>query len=143
MKPTLSKTARQLREQVDDSYPDRDRRSDGWLGDAAHAKTKSDHNPDRKSGIVRALDIDSDLSDRKSEASYLADQIRLFGKSDKKKRIAYVIYNNKIASPRMGWRWRKYTGVNPHTSHIHISFTKSGDFDSEFLDIPLLGGKLG
>lgn len=141
MKPFLSKSTRQLREQIDDAYPDRDRKSDGWIGDAKHAASKSDHNPDSATGVVRAIDIDSDLSKHKSEASYLADQIRLFGKSDASKRIAYVIYNKKIASPIMGWRWRAYKGINPHTSHIHVSFTKAGDADGSFLNIPLLGGK--
>ncbi len=43
MKPTLSKAAQQLREQFDDTFPDRDRRSDGWIGDPRHASRPSDH----------------------------------------------------------------------------------------------------
>ncbi len=46
MKAKLSKAASQLREQIDDSFPDRDRTSDGWIGDTRHAARKSDHNPD-------------------------------------------------------------------------------------------------
>ncbi len=46
MKPRLSKSAIQLREQIDDAFPDRDRTSDGWIGDTRHAARKSDHNPD-------------------------------------------------------------------------------------------------
>ena len=142
MKPHLCKAGVQLREQIDDSYPERDRRSDGWIGDAKHQSSKSDHNPDlANNSIVRAVDIDSDLSSHKSESIYLADQIRLYAKSDKTKRIAYVIHNFKIASPILNWRWRKYSGSNPHTSHIHISFTSKGDADGSFFEIPLLGGK--
>lgn len=141
MKPTLSKAAKRFRDQVDDSYPDRDRASDGWIGDSKHFATKSDHNPDPISGIVRALDIDADLCEHKSESIYLANQIRLFGKSDRSKRIAYVIHNGKIASPILNWKWRKYSGVNPHKSHIHISFTPKGDADGTFFNIPLLGGE--
>lgn len=141
MKPWLSKSAKQLREQIDDSYPDRDRKSDGWIGDAKHAATKSDHCPDAKNGCVRALDIDADLASHKSEASYLADQIRAYGK--KHGRISYVIYNKRIASPILNWRWRAYKGSNPHTSHIHISFSSKADNDSSFFDIPLIGGKIG
>ena len=32
----LCKAGQQLREQIDDEYPDRDRRSDGWIADARH-----------------------------------------------------------------------------------------------------------
>ena len=61
VKPLLSKAAQQLRLQVDDTYPDRDRTSDGWIGDYRHSLRPSDHNPDEQ-GIVRAVDIDRDLS---------------------------------------------------------------------------------
>ena len=60
MKPKLSRAAIQLREQIDDSFPDRDRASDGWLGDSRHPARVSDHNPDGQ-GWVRAIDIDADL----------------------------------------------------------------------------------
>ncbi len=138
MKPRLSKALIQLREQADDSYPDRKRDSDGTIGDARHAARKSDHNADPISGYVRAIDLDADFDKSSSTAAYIADQIRIAAKSDK--RIAYVIFNRKIASARSLWRWRKYTGVNPHTKHIHVSFTKAGDTDSKFFNIPLLGG---
>ena len=138
MKPRLSKALIQLREQADDSYPDRKRDSDGTIGDARHATRKSDHNPDPDSGIIRAIDLDADFDKSSSTAAYVADQIRIAAKSDK--RIAYVIFNRKIASARSLWKWRKYTGVNPHIKHIHVSFTKAGDTDSKFFNIPLLGG---
>lgn len=139
MTPWLSDAAKELRSEIDKWFPDRDKRSDGWIGDAKHRAEKSDHNPD-KSGCVRAIDIDSDLSRHKSAASYLADQIRQCAKNDK--RIAYVIYNRQIASPILGWRWRKYRGVNPHESHIHISFTAKGDKDASKFNIPLLKGEI-
>jgi hypothetical protein len=138
MKPRLSKSVVQLREQADDAYPDRKRDSDGTWADSKHSNRKSDHNADPVTGYVRALDLDADFDKQASTAAYIADQIRTLAKSDK--RIAYVIFNRKIASPRSLWKWRKYTGVNPHTSHIHISFTKAGDTDSKFFNIPLLGG---
>ena len=71
---------------------------------------------------------------------YLADQIRLCAKTDK--RISYVIHNGVIASKILNFKWRKYKGFNKHTKHIHISFTKLGDKDFKPFDIPLLGGKL-
>jgi hypothetical protein len=142
MKPILCKAGQQLREQVDDSYPDRDRRSDGWIGDVRHSARVSDHNPDEQ-GIVRAIDIDRDLSgvSKPDLMPDLADQIRLCAKSGDK-RIAYLIFAGKIASPKKGWAWRTYDGVNRHDHHLHISFTKKGDTDSSFFNIPMLGGTL-
>ena len=140
MKWWLSKSAVQLREQIDDSYPDRDRASDGSVGDLRHSSRPSHHNPCPKTGVVRAIDIDRDLSGKAKPDLMpdLADQIRHAAKSDK--RIAYIIFAGKIASPRMGWRWRKYSGINPHTKHCHISFTKKGDADGSFFNIPMIGG---
>ncbi len=69
----------QLREQIDDDYPDRNRKSDGWIADARHiAKGSSDHIP--ANGVVRALDIDADLSAHKEEAYALVEKIRKLAK---------------------------------------------------------------
>lgn len=141
MTPKLCKAGQQLRLQVDDCFPDRDRTSDGWIGDSRHSARPSDHNPDA-TGIVRAIDIDRDLSGKAKPDLMpdLADQIRLFAKRDKSKRIAYIIFNSKIASPRTLWRWVAYKGINPHVKHCHVSFTKKGDTDSSFFNIPMIGG---
>jgi hypothetical protein len=142
MKPILCKAGQQLREQFDDSFPDRDRRSDGWIGDLRHSARPSDHNPDRETGIVRAIDVDRDVhkSGKPDLMPDIADQIRLAAKAGEK-RIAYIIFAGRIASSRMGWRWRTYKGSNPHNAHLHCSFTKTGDTDSSFFNIPMLGGK--
>jgi hypothetical protein len=139
MKPQLCKAGQQLREQFDDSFPDRDRTSDGWIGDTRHASRPSDHNPDPSSGIVRAIDLDRDVSGKAKPDLMpdIADQLRRLAKTDK--RIAYIIFNGRIASPRLGWRWRKYTGSNPHNHHCHVSFTRKGDQDGSFFQVPLLG----
>ena len=142
MKPKLSKAAVQLREQIDDSFPERDRSSDGWIADLRHMRSgrPSDHIPNE--GWVRAIDIDRDLSGKAKPDLMpdLADQIRIFAKSDKSKRISYIIFDGKIASPILKWKWRKYTGINKHTQHCHISFTKTADLNGEFLQIPMIGG---
>ena len=140
MKPRLSKSAVQLREQIDDAFPDRDRTSDGWIGDTRHAARKSDHNPDEQ-GWVRAIDVDRDLSGKAKPDIMpdLADQIRLYGKAHPK-RISYVIFEGKIASSKKGWAWRPYDGINKHNHHCHISFTQAADEASDFFQIPLLGG---
>lgn len=135
----LSKSAAQLREQIDDAYPERSRKSDGALGDSRHQNRKSDHNPD-KDGWVRAIDITADLGVGLDETADLVDQIRKYAKKSKRKRIAYIIYNGRIASPILNWKWRKYRGSNPHKVHFHISFTSLGDEDGSFFNIPMLGG---
>ena len=142
MKPILCKAGQQLREQFDDTFPDRDRSSDGWIGDTRHSARPSDHNPDAKTGVVRAIDVDRDVSGsaKPDLMPDIANQIRLAAKAGDK-RIAYVIFEGRIASPRMGWRWRKYSGSNPHNKHCHISFTTKGDTDSSFFNIPMLGAE--
>jgi hypothetical protein len=141
MKPRLSKSAIQLREQIDDAFPDRDRTSDGWIGDARHALRKSDHSPDAQ-GWVRAIDIDRDLNGKGRKPDVmpdLVDQIRIAAKSGDK-RISYIIFNGKIASSKKAWRWRPYDGINKHNHHAHISFTQKGDEDGSFFNIPMIGG---
>jgi hypothetical protein len=138
MKPKLCKAGVQLREQFDDCYSDRTRSSDGWLGDSRHAARKSDHNPDGE-GWVRAIDISRNLSG-KSEPDLMpdvADQLRILAKTDR--RISYIIFDGKIASSKSFWRFRKYKGINQHRTHIHISFTRKGDTDGSFFQVPLLG----
>jgi len=139
----LCKAGQQLREQFNSEFPDRDRLSDGWLGDKKHqSRPTSDHNPD-ENGIVRAIDVDRDVSGsaKPDLMPDIADQIRLYAKADKSKRIAYIIFEGRIASSRMGWRWRKYSGSNPHNKHLHCSFGKAGDEDGSFFNIPMLGGE--
>jgi hypothetical protein len=139
VKPLLCKAGQQLREQIDDSFPDRDRKSDGWIGDARHQRAgTSDHNPDSINGIVRAIDVDKDLDTLPSTGAYLADQIRLCAKAGDN-RVSYVIYAGKIASSKKSWRWRPYDGINQHNHHIHISFTKEGDSNGRWFEIPMLG----
>jgi hypothetical protein len=142
LKPVLCKAGQQLREQFDDTFPDRDRSSDGWIGDTRHSARPSDHNPDAKTGVVRAIDVDRDVSGKPKPDLMpdIANQIRLAAKAGDK-RIAYVIFEGRIASPRMGWRWRKYSGSNPHNKHCHISFSTKGDQDSSFFNIPMLGAE--
>jgi len=143
MKPKLSKAAIQLREQFDDSFPDRDRTSDGWIGDTRHAARKSDHNPDEHYW-VRAIDVDKDLhkGSKPDLMPDLVDQLRLACKSKSEKRISYIIFDGLIYSSILNWKPRKYTGANKHQKHVHISFKKEADNDGAFFQIPMLGASL-
>ena len=143
MTAKLCKAGIQFREQVDDSYPERDRRSDGWVADARHmAQGKSDHIP-TSDGWVYALDVDRDLAGSSGKPDImpdLADQIRVAAKKDK--RIKYIIFAGRIASAKSLWRWVSYRGANPHNHHLHISFTEKGKEDGSFFQIPMLSGNL-
>ena len=141
MKPKLCAAGQQLREQFDDSFPDRDRTSDGWIADARHrAAGTSDHIPDPVSGLVHALDVDRDVSGKAKPDLMpdIADQLRRLAKTDK--RIKYLIFDSKICSAKSAWRWRAYSGINKHRHHLHVSFTSKGDTDGSFFNVPLLGG---
>jgi hypothetical protein len=143
MKPKLSRAAIQLREQIDDSFPNRSRRSDGWIADARHMRAgKSDHIPDAQ-GWVRAIDVSRGLFEG-SEPDImgdLVDQLRLACKSKREKRISYIIYDGRICSRILKWKWRKYTGANKHTLHAHFSFKKEADLLGQFYQVSMLGGE--
>ena len=143
MKPRLCKAGVQLREQFDDTFPDRDRSSDGWIADARHMSAgTSDHIPCPESGIVFAIDVDRDVSGKAKPDLMpdIVDQLRILAKKDK--RIKYIIFESKICSAKSAWRWRTYTGITKHRHHMHVSFSIKGDQDGSFFNIPLLGGSL-
>lgn len=108
---------------VNTRWPKRDKTSDGTIGDAAHATRTSDHNPWVKvgtMGVVRARDIDKDGID----APWLAEELRKMGERGDPRLAGggYVIFNKRITSPDFKG-WKAYTGTNPHTAHIHVSFS--------------------
>jgi hypothetical protein len=115
----------QLRDEFDALFPNRDKSSDGWIGDARHAASVSDHNPDT-TGMVHAIDVDKDLrpttdspqTDMAAVVAHLVDRCRQ-GLED---RLWYVIYQGVIYSRTYGFARRNYTGTNPHDKHAHFSF---------------------
>lgn len=119
----LAKGLETLRRQVNAQYPTRSKASDGTRGDSSHAARKSDHNEDGR-GIVHALDLTHDP--RVGFDSYkFADW--LLARQDA--RLSYIISDGRIGSGPGGQspgKWRKYTGVNPHDHHVHISIRGPG-----------------
>jgi hypothetical protein len=109
-----------LREEVNQSAPNRSKRSDGSIGDAAHSSRTSDHNPCSCHQAVCARDITHDPKGGFDSYAF-ADWLRLRCQSGVEDRVKYVISNSRIASPRNGWVWRSYTGANPHDKHVHVS----------------------
>lgn len=126
---TLAPALIQLRSEIDDVWPGRDRTSDGTLGDLAHSARASDHNPDSR-GVVHAIDIDEDLAGRSGSYPYqqagrgadlLFRWLLARCRSGAEKRVKYLIYERRIYSRTYGWREQVYSGVNAHSHHLHIS----------------------
>lgn len=118
---TLAPALVVLGKELDKAWPNRDRTSDGTLGDAAHAARQSEHNPNRDpnddvpDGYVTARDIDTDGIPVNKVLN------KLIGDS----RVWYVIHNRTIWSKTYGWKARAYTGADPHTGHIHVSLNQN------------------
>src|SRR5690606_456375 len=118
----LAKAIEDLRREVNARWPNRDKTSDGTIGDAAHAGRHSDHNP-WLNNTVRAVDSDVDGVD----AAWLAEHIRKLGAAGDKRlrKGGYVIFNRRIT--KTDWPgWSVYNGSNPRTKHVHISGSTDG-----------------
>ena len=104
-----------LRDQVNGLFPNRDRSSDGTIGDLAHSERKSDHNPNA-AGVVTAWDCDADLSPTQNVGILVAAL-----QASKDPRIKYLIWNRQITVKGNIQQWKPYHGVNAHQHHCHIS----------------------
>lgn len=124
----LAKALEKLRSQVNAAWPRRDKSSDGWIGDTAHASRSSDHNPwikvvenGKKMGIVSAFDIDKDLSETE-KVNRIVDALV----ASRDARIKYIIWSSRMISSYpahdyAAWQWRPYSGKNAHKEHVHVS----------------------
>jgi hypothetical protein len=110
--------------EADAAYPQRDRTSDGSIGDLAHAARDSDHNP--YEGFVHAVDLDENLAPGLDLKGF-AEQLRI----RRDPRIRYVIYEGRIfkgyvdSAGHAPWSWYPYTGTNAHASHLHLSINRT------------------
>ena len=105
----------QLRAEVNKRWPNRSKRSDGTIGDAAHSARRSDHNPNGR-GSVNAIDITASGIDTDA----------LIAAAKKHPSVRYIIHRGRIMNRDIGnFRARRYTGSNPHNTHVHISIYQS------------------
>lgn len=117
----LARSLETLRDEVNAIAPGRSRKSDGTIGDTAHQRGASDHNP-TPAGVVCALDLTHDPAGG-ADMRRIAEHIR----TRRHPCLRYVIFDRRIASASSGWAWRPYTGSNPHTKHCHVSVGNGPD----------------
>lgn len=139
----VSPAAEALRAKLNELYPNRDKTTDGAIGDAAHNARPSDHNPDYKDGgIVRARDFDKDLFGVGDERN-VAEAQRIVDLITRDPRTAYVIYRGRIwYNPAVFAKsgWQPYTAegkagwFNPHKEHFHVSIRRGITWDHDTRD---------
>lgn len=87
-----------------------------WSIGDAHHKPPSDHLPN-SADRVNAIDIPIDSHFTDADCQWLISVLT------KDNRVKYIIRNRRIWKPSTGWK--AYTGVDPHTGHIHVSVVDS------------------
>lgn len=124
----LAHSLRRLEAEVSRQFPHRDTWSDGWLGDSSHQARFSDHNPDR-AGWVHAYDFDATMRHAMGPGpvgDYVAAKILAGCRSGRLRNVVhYVIYKRVIYERERGYRGVRYTGINPHDSHVHVSILRT------------------
>lgn len=138
---TLTLALTTLRATFNIIAPNRDKASDGSIGDPAHASSSSDHNPDETGNVpirdadsineVHAIDVDDSgpwPADARGPFTVMRAVRQLVSdhRAGRENRLRYVIYERTIWSASWGWAARDYTGANPHDHHAHFS----GSYDT-------------
>lgn len=104
----LARSLDTLRNQVWSAWPGT---QVDWIGDLAHAARSSDHNPNPQ-GVVCAVDIHGVAASPVFESLV----------AGRDPRIKYLIHKGIIVSSVTSpWVRRRYTGSNPHDTHVHVS----------------------
>jgi hypothetical protein len=119
-----------LRNEFNELAPDRDKATDGSIGDTSHAANSSDHNPDETGNTpyedadskneVHAIDVDDDLRKSGWSMTRALNIIIERHRTGRDNRLQNIIYNRRIWSASYGWTAREYNGANAHTEHAHF-----------------------
>lgn len=114
--PTVAKTpspaAAALLRQATALWPKRSKASDGLLPSLAHIKQNP--NSDHNTGL--AVDLTHD-------PKHGVDCADLFKRLIEDDRVLYLIFNRRIWVKGKGTS--AYSGINPHTKHLHVSIKAS------------------
>lgn len=131
------------RDQMNERFPHRAKLAEGSIGDAAHQRSTSSHNPDDESGVsaewndgdgkheVRARDFDKNLNDTENGV-IMEEVVQLWVKLARAGTmwwVRYIIYNGRIWHKRDGFVTHQYNGSDQHENHVHVNsdFTESAD----------------
>lgn len=106
---TLAPSLYRLVNEIDQRWPLRDRRTDGWYRAPRVGKSYG-HNPDRR-GRVHAYDLDSDGVNPLWIIAHV---------NRSTSGLWYIIWDRQIWSMTRDWRPIPYHGRSPHTNHLHI-----------------------
>lgn len=87
----------------------------GIWGDKAHQQRKSDHN------TGDAIDIA--IANTGEGNSIVREVIDGNNNGPYKGYVKYIIFNRQIWNPSQGTR--PYSGSNPHSTHVHVSFNRA------------------
>src|SRR5690349_24351285 len=112
----------QLRTELNNRCPNRDKNSDGTIGDKRHQLSVSDHNDDEVGRVpirdadskheVHAFDADDDLRTPNLTMEMVVQHILRRCRSGAEKRLRYIIYNRRIWEASNSWRQRAYSGAS-------------------------------
>lgn len=127
-----------LKKEFNELSPNRNKQSDGTVGDESHRSTSSDHNPwihDGKYDVVSAVDITHDPAHGIDSGKFA----RLIAATDDP-RVKYLISNSQIWTPSISRSWRPYKGANPHNKHFHLSLHSQKALYDNTADWKAIGG---
>lgn len=101
-----------LQETAQDIFSNYDVSNLGVWGDKSHQQRQSDHNTgDAQDFGVSDPNMGSEIVNKlQSEAG--------------ERNVKYIIYNGRIWNPSVSPEWRKYSGPDPHNTHIHVSYNR-------------------
>lgn len=132
--------AHQFRRELNALAPNRDKTTDGSIGNLYHTTYPSGHNPDETGNAerrdadtineVRAIDTDRDTRHPELTAERIVAYLVGRCRAGLEPRLIYIIFNRVIWSASSGWVARAYTGYSPHDMHWHMSGHPDYDTDS-------------